>query len=719
MLLFVASAPLYGQNSITIKMVDHASKEPLTGASAIVKGSSNGAIANADGILTITDLPDGPLTIVGSFVGYKPKQKELVLPLADGTACIVVELEEEAHEVQEVAISATRSTRSIQDAPTRVEFVGREELEEKSIMRPGDIRVLLSESTGIQTQQTSAISGNSLIKIQGLDGRYTQILKDGLPAFPGAASGLGLLQTPPLDLQQVEIIKGSSSTLYGGGAIAGLVNLVTKVPQKERDLQIQLNGTTAKGLDANLFYGQRSQKIGTTIFTSYNRNRAYDPSETGFTAIPQYDRITFSPTLFAFIDPRNSLRIGLETMHEKRIGGDMTYLKHGKTGEHSYYEQNRSQRYAAKLMYQHTIGENSQIDFKSNLTYNCRKIEIPNYQFDGDQWTSFSEATYRHTGERTEWIAGLNLSTESFNEKTLHSVPPRDYTLNTLGAFVQNTTNITPRLILETGLRGDYIRHHGLVLLPRLSALCKISPKWSTRIGGGFGYKPPTIFTEESERLQFENVMPIDQNASELEKSYGANIDFNYRTALGSGKTILTVNQLFFYTHLRNPLDLRYEPNSDTYRFYNIHGHIGSKGSETNLKIKYDDLSLYLGYTFTDVKFSHDGISRPKTLTPKHRINAVLMYEIEDSWKVGYECYYVGRQTLTDGLVGKDYVTMGIMVQKIWEKISIYANFENFTDCRQTRFDTIYTGTVAHPQFRDIYAPLDGFVANAGVILKL
>jgi len=124
-------------------------------------------------------------------------------------------------------------------------------------MRPGDIRMMLNESTGIQTQQVSATSANSSIRIQGLDGRYTQILKDGFPMYAGFSGGLGLLQTPPLDLRQVEIIKGSSSTLYGGGAIAGLINLISKVPTAERELRFLVNGTSAGGLDVNGFYGQR------------------------------------------------------------------------------------------------------------------------------------------------------------------------------------------------------------------------------------------------------------------------------------------------------------------------------------------------------------------------------------------------------------------------------------------------------------------------------
>ena len=109
-------------------------------------------------------------------------------------------------------VSSTRSSRTIKDIPTRIEFIAGEELDEKANMKPGDIRMVLSESTGIQTQQTSATSANSSIRIQGLDGRYTQILKDGFPLFSGYSGGLGLLQTPPLDLKQIEVVKGSAST---------------------------------------------------------------------------------------------------------------------------------------------------------------------------------------------------------------------------------------------------------------------------------------------------------------------------------------------------------------------------------------------------------------------------------------------------------------------------------------------------------------------------
>src|SRR5690625_368465 len=138
-------------------------------------------------------------------------------------------------------------------------------------MRPGDIRMLLAESTGIQVQQTSAISGSSNFRIQGLDGRYTQLLKDGFPLYSGFAGGLSIMQIPPLDLYQVEVVKGANSTLYGGGAIAGLVNLISKEPQDERELSFLANASTSNARDLSGYYSERFDSFGLTLFRSEER----------------------------------------------------------------------------------------------------------------------------------------------------------------------------------------------------------------------------------------------------------------------------------------------------------------------------------------------------------------------------------------------------------------------------------------------------------------
>ena len=719
LMLFLAFniSNIFAQNTLKVKLIDCETKEPLIGASVVLQSTTNGASSDTEGVATLSNIPDGNQKIEVSYMGYEKTIKEFTFPLPSDSL-IVITIEPDENELQEIVVSSTRGTRTFKNIPTRIEFINTEELGEKGVMKPGDIRMLLNESTGIMTQQTSAISGNSSIRIQGLDGRYTQILKDGFPVFSGAASGLGLLQTPPLDLKQVEIIKGSSSTLYGGGAIAGLVNLISKTPEEERDFSIHLNGTTGKGLDINSYFGQKFNKVGTTVFASYNRNWAYDPSDVGFTAIPKFDRFVLNPKLYLYLSDNTDFNFGINSTIENRLGGDIRYVE-GKGSEgHSYFERNKTQRHSTQLSFEHRFDKQNKLNVKNSITYFNRKIEIPDFTFDGEQLSSFSEVSYIHTREKTEWVAGANVWTDKFTEKKLTNFPLRDYDMTTFGLFIQNNTKITDWMDIESGLRTDYVTDYGFTVLPRISSHFRITDKFSSRVGGGFGYKAPTIFSEDSERIQFQNVLPIDDDKNKLEKSYGANVDFTYKTGLFDNQVFLSINQLFFYTYLKNPLELQ-AANSNQWQFNNIDGHMDSKGAETNMKISYKDFSLFFGYTYIDAKIKENDRTYQKTLTPKHKINSVLMYEIEDKWKIGLEAYYTGKQKLNDGKTGQGYLICGLMMQRIWEKFSIYANFENFTDRRQTRFDSIYTGSMTNPEFRDIYAPLDGFVINGGIKFRL
>ncbi|WP_375191119.1 TonB-dependent receptor plug domain-containing protein [Chryseobacterium sp.] len=707
---------VYAQNTLTAVVKSSGTKEPLIGVTASIKGTSIGATSNENGQITLFNIPNGLQEIHFSYIGFNERIDTLEFPLKD-TSVIEILLKESSEELDEIVISSTRSTRSIQNIPTRIEFIGGEELDEKGNMKAGDIRMLLSESTGIHVQTTSPTSANASIRIQGLDGRYTQILKDGFPIYSGASSGLGLLQIPPLDLKQVEVIKGSTSTLYGGGAIAGLVNLISKTPTEERDLRFHLNGTSGRGLDINGFYGQKFNKIGTTIFASHNRNVAYDPAQIGLSAIPQFERYVLNPKLFVYFNDKTKMNFGINATIENRLGGDMLYIKGKADNTHQFFEENKTQRYSTQFVFDHTVNENSFVQVKNSVSYFNRNTAIPNYEFEGTQTATFTEASYTHSKEKSEWITGVNIWTDNFKEKQITSFPLRDYNQTTFGAFVQNSFRATDWFQLETGLRTDYVVDYGAVFLPRVSALFHIANGLTSRIGGGFGYKTPTIFTEESERIQYQNVMPIDDNTNKLEKSYGANADINYRTNMGDDWTF-SINHLFFYTYLDNPLLLQ-NMATNTYQFINSSGYIHTKGTETNVKIGYDDLKLFLGYTFTDTRLLENGTSTENPLTPKHRVNSVLMYEIEDKWKIGLEAYYFSPQKLNDGTTGKDYWMCGFMAEKIWERFSLYINFENFLDTRQTRFDNIYTGTITNPVFSDIYAPLDGFVINGGIKFKL
>ncbi|HJD76146.1 MAG TPA: carboxypeptidase-like regulatory domain-containing protein, partial [Bacteroides reticulotermitis] len=184
--LFLAfsSTVILAQNMLRVKLIDCETEEPLIGANVVLQNTSNGTSSNTEGLAILANIPNGKQKVQITYTGYEKTIKQFVFPL-ESDEPIVIKIEPNEEALQEVVIASTRGTRTFKDIPSRIEFINDEELGEKGVMKPGDIRMLLNESTGIMTQQTSAISGNSSIRIQGLDGRYTQILKDGFPVFSG------------------------------------------------------------------------------------------------------------------------------------------------------------------------------------------------------------------------------------------------------------------------------------------------------------------------------------------------------------------------------------------------------------------------------------------------------------------------------------------------------------------------------------------------------
>jgi iron complex outermembrane receptor protein len=720
LLLFTLPTSLntFAQNIFTAYIRDKERKEPLIGTVVNVEGTSIGDAANEKGLVVLKNIPSGKHVVHFKMQGFEEHSEIFNFPLVREDT-LVIYLGEDENEMEEVVVSSTRSSRTIKDIPTRVEIIGAEEIQEKVNMKPGDIRMILAESTGIQTLQTSATSGNTTIRIEGLDGRYTQLLKDGFPLYAGFAGGLGLMQTPPLNLKRVEIIKGSSSTLYGGGAIAGMVNLISKTPTTERDLQFLVNGTSAGGLDVNGYYGQRFGKAGVTVYAAYNANAPYTPDSIVFTAIPKFTRYTFNPRFFVYLNEKTELMLGINGVFEKRLGGDINYIKGTKDSINGYFEDNDSKRLNSEFQLTHHFSNLQNLNIKNSVAYFNRLITAPGYTFDGDQVSTFTEVSFAAQKDKHDWAIGLNVFTDKFTETQMSLTPLRNYSLTTIGAFIQNTWDINTHFIVETGLRADYVLDYGWAVLPRVSMLYKHNGNFSSRIGGGLGYKAPTIFTEESERLIYRNVLPVSSDSNSLEHSIGINWDANYKTTIFDGKVSFTINQLFFYTLLQSPLILS-QYNNGFYSFRNLQGgHYDALGAETNIKFGYKHFKLFLGYTFINSYLHKEALLAETPLTPKHRTNSVLMYEVERKWKVGIEAYYFSPQFLSDVTRGRDYWLCGFMAEKIWKKFSVYVNFENILDSRQTRFGSIYTGSISRPVFRDIYAPLDGFVLNGGIKLQL
>tara|TARA_Y100000296_G_scaffold80297_1_gene105507 strand:+ start:29 stop:838 length:810 start_codon:yes stop_codon:yes gene_type:complete len=179
----------------------------------------------------------------------------------------------------------------VQDEPIRVEVIAGEEIEEKAIMRPGNIAMLVNETGGVRIQVTSPALGAANIRIQGLEGRYTQLLADNLPLYGGQASSLGLLQIPPTDLGQVEVIKGSASALYGASALGGVINLISKRPRDEFEAEVLGSVTTRGGQDLTAYAAAPlNETTGLSLTAGAHLQSGQDLDGDGWYDMAAYDR---------------------------------------------------------------------------------------------------------------------------------------------------------------------------------------------------------------------------------------------------------------------------------------------------------------------------------------------------------------------------------------------------------------------------------------------
>lgn len=630
-----------------------------------------------------------------------------------------IKKEIEGEELEEVRVQSTRTSRTIRNTPTRIETIDAEELEEKSNMKPANVSMVLHESTGLQVQQTSATSGNASIRVQGLDGRYTQLLKDGYPNFGNFASGLSILEIPPLDLKQVEVIKGPASTLFGGGAIAGVVNFVSKIPKEKGEYNFIINQSNIGQSNFGGYASKRKGKFGYVVLGLLNLQKSYDVDNDDFSEIPKSNNFTINPRIFYYPNETTTFMLGNSFTKGTMKGGDMNVIAGNSDNFHTYFEQNETIRNTTTLEFDKKFTETNSFKLKQSLSFFDRKINIPNYKFAGFNTNFFTDASYLWSAKKQTIITGLNFQYDDFKQSNVSILNAKS---NTLGAYIQQTWDISDDIKLENGLRIDNVNFSNpnfsknqTFFLPKISALFKFNSKWSSRIGGGLGYKIPTIFTEQTETNQYQNVLAL--NNVQAEKSIGGTTDINFKTNL-SDNFVFSINQMFFATQINKPLILE-NSGANTF-FINAEKPVISKGFETNVKFIFkEDLKFFVGYTFTDAKAKYLTSNQFLTLLPKNKLNMALIFEKENNFKLGLEGFFTDKQFLNNGTQSPTFWEFGFMAEKtLWKNYSFFINFENFTDTRQSNYKPVVNGSHNNPTFDDIWTHTEGATINGGIKLK-
>ncbi|MCW4463599.1 TonB-dependent receptor [Sphingomonas sp. BT-65] len=614
-------------------------------------------------------------------------------------------------EDEEIVVQATRSNRRVQDEPVRVEVLNREEIEEKILMRPGNVAMILSETGGLRVQVTAPAMGAANIRVQGMDGRFTQLLADGLPLYGGQASSLGLLQIPPTDLGQVEVIKGAASALYGPSALGGVINLVSRRPRAEAEGELLLNATTRDGQDVTGYAAAPlAANLGGSITGGYHRQRRRDLDGDGWIDMPGFERWTVRPRLFWEGDAGASLFLTGGAMGEQRRGGTLD----GRTAPDGlpFRQDQETDRLDAGLVAKLPLGGDLAAHLRAAGMTQGHVHRFGDVVEDDRHGTVFAEASLSGRAGGTNWVGGVAWQRDSFRSKTF---PAFDYRYDVPGIFAQVEHDVLPELTLASSARLDFHNEFGTQFSPRLSLLYKPGA-WTVRVSGGRGFYAPTPFVEEIEAAGLSRLEPLGVLAPETATT--ASLDIGY------ARNGIEANVTLFGSNMDDATRLDAVA-PDRVRLVNVAGQTRIRGSELLLRYRWSDFVVTGSYVYVDATEPDPagGGRRIVPLTPRHSAGLVAMWEDHEKGRVGLELYYTGEQDLEDNpyrLTGKPYFELGLLAEAAVGKARLFVNLENILNVRQTRYNSLLRPSRA-PDGQwtvDAWAPTDGFVVNAGVRLR-
>ncbi|RYD81134.1 MAG: TonB-dependent receptor, partial [Sphingobacteriales bacterium] len=515
----------FAQSNLNVVVKD-ASNKPLANVSVYSKTNPQMAVrSDRSGLASLRILRNGIDTIVIKFVGYKTI--ELPLQFPDSTVYQIT-LNTEEQSLEDVTIvSSLRNNERIENAATKVEVLGLEEMNEESMVKPGNVASILGDISGVQIQQSSAVSGNSNVRIQGLDGKYTQMLRDGMPVYEGFSGGFGVLSIAPLDLKQLELIKGSSSTLYGAGAIGGLINFISKKPSLEPDASIILNASTLKERNLNTYIAKRWKYTGFTLFAGETIQHQVDVDKDGLSDVPKLESTVIHPVLFLYPTENSMISLGWSANFEKRVGGDMLAIDDKNTNSHPYFESNKLNRNTFSLIAEDKFNTIFTGTIKGTFTNFERNISTNTYLFSGNQRDYYTEASLSALLNKHALVAGINLAGDNFSPSAATPIKVGQIKNHIKGVFIQDSWRFLESSKVEAGLRIDHNRY-GTFILPRLALFHRISNKIAFRGGLGSGYKSPNPLTPQNKDYDIDKINHLSP-AALTERSFGTNLEANYK----------------------------------------------------------------------------------------------------------------------------------------------------------------------------------------------
>ena len=613
-------------------VLDVATQEHMGYVNVQIKGTSIGSTTDESGHYFLKNVPLGTQTIVFSMVGYKTKEIPVTIQ-ADSTYVLDVSIEEGSYLLENVVVSANKYETKQKEVATIVNVISPLIIENTASNSMADV---LNFQPGLRVEMSCCNCGVPQLRINGLEGQYSQILLDSRPIFSSLASVYGLEQIPTGMVDRVEVIRGGCSALFGANAIGGVVNIITKEPCRNYiNLSNQSAFTETGSFDINTNMNASvlspNEKIGLYLFGVRRDRKQYDRDGDGYSDIPKLQTTTLG--FRSFFKTSNYSKITLEYHHttEFRRGGygidslqphesPLTeQLKHNIDAgslRWDYYTADNRHSVTPYVSFQHTARESY---FGTN--YN------PNAYGQSKDITAVVGGQYRFSypcGKMpADLSAGIEYSFNQLHDQILGYNRNLWQTVHLYGGYVQNEWKNTQWSILI----GGRLEKHNLlkkpIFTPRASVRYTPIKDLILRVGYASGYRAPQTYDEDLHvgAVGGEvHLISLDPNLKE-ERSHSATLSIDWYKSVRKWDINFTVEG--FFTQLNNVFALREDGHDEQGNLLLTRVNAsGARVAGVNVegKIGYGRLfTLQLGYTYEQSRYIEDFQWSP-TIAPQRRM---------------------------------------------------------------------------------------------------
>lgn len=561
-----------------------------------LKGTTIGTVTDGTGHYRFINLPIGTYTVVASCIGYKMDEKEITI-YKNATLEMNFELERDVLGLDEVIISSDRNAKKRGKAPVVVNTISHKSLIQNQVTTAGEG---LNFLPGMRLESNCQNCGFTQVRMNGMEGSYSQILINNRPIFSGLAGVYGLELIPANIIERIEVVRGGGSALYGSNAIAGTINLILKDPVRnyfEAEGNYGLIGPGYKNAGENATDYQmkftasvvtEDAKTGLSVFSFYRDREAFDANNDQFSDLTSINNTSFGARFFHRFGTKSKLSVDFLNLKEDRRGGDQLDKP-----EHEAWIAESAAHNITNVSVnfdQYTVGQDYFSVFAAGQsvkrdTYYGAMRSLKDYG-ESQGFTYTAGAQYNLTRNHISMVTGIENSGDRLLDIKLGypdlegasivngnlDVPHTENTIianqfkNATGFFSQVDAEYQS-FSISAGLRYEHYMiidqrkatdepfrvKSGNVLSPRVSMLYNILPNLKVRLSYAQGYRAPQIFDEDLHVESSGSRKVIHRNDPELEQETSHNlttsIDYNFTR----NRTSLEFLAEGFYTRLSNP----------------------------------------------------------------------------------------------------------------------------------------------------------------------